>query len=255
MEILLMNKKFLLQDIKRSLTGWGFWLGFGGLCALFLYNMVTQSALNHTQDSYYIIVNAVAASGFTVFLPLFPVLAYSSDFCEEYESGYYRMILARMSVRGYAQARIISVAISGGAAVGLPVMLMCIGAGCFGITNVSAVDMLRVEADMEMVFISQAYGFGVVVALKAVLGFLFGAVWALVGLAFAVWFVNKYVSLIAPFVLYETMNIFLPKILKPSMSVRGDDIGHILSIAMELLWLAVSVAADAAGFKRRCHDE
>lgn len=249
-----MNKKFLLQDIKRSFMNMGFVAGFCGLSALFAYNFVTESL--HSGSVYYAIVNILAASGFIVFLPVFPVLGYASNFCGEYESGYYRMILSRMKPQKYAQVRIISVALSGGAIVAIPYLLLCLAAVHSGVPVMTTdVNTLRVDSDLEMVVIAQTYGVGVMVAVKVLLGFLFGAAWALVGLAFAVWMPNKYVSLIAPFVLYQSMWIFLPSILNPAELVRGDDVGHLLSVVMECVWLFTAAAVSLAGFRRRCQDE
>ena len=247
-----MNKKFFLQDIKRSFMNMGFVAGFCGLSALLTYNFVTESL--HSGSVYYAIVNILAASGFTVFLPVFPVLGYASSFCGEYESGYYRMILSRMKPQKYAQVRIISVALSGGAIVAIPYLLLCLAAVHSGVPEITS-NTLRVDTDLEMVVIAQTYGVGVMVAAKVLLGFLFGAAWALIGLAFAVWMPNKYVSLIAPFVLYQSMWIFMPSILNPARLVRGDHVGHLLSVVMECVWLFAAVAVSMAGFKRRCQDE
>lgn len=64
--------------------------------------------------------------------------------------------------------------------------------------DASGVNVLRIPEDIEMAKIGMTYGIGVMVALKVLLGFLFGAAWALVGLAFAVWMPNQYVALVAP---------------------------------------------------------
>ena len=98
------------------------------------------------------------------------------------------------------------------------------------------------------------YGIGVMVALKVLLGLLFGAAWALVGLAFAVWMPNQYVALVAPFVLYQSLYILMPNHLNPAVLVRGDDTGHLLSAALECVWLLAAGAVSMAGFKRRCRD-
>ena len=230
----------------------GFVAGFCGLSMLLAYNFVKESI--HAGSVYYAIVNILAASGFIVFLPVFPVLGYASNFCAEYESGYYRLILSRMKPQKYAQARIISVALSGGVIVAVPYLLLCLAAVHSGVPEITS-NTVRVDPDLEMVVIAQTYGVGVMVAVKVLLGFLFGAAWALIGLAFAVWMPNKYVSLIAPFVLYQSMWIFLPSILNPAELVRGDDAGHLLSVVMECVWLFAAAAACLAGFRRRCQDE
>ena len=247
-----MNKKFLLQDIKRSFMNMGFAAGFCGLSVLLAYNFITESF--HSGSVYYAIVNILAASGFTVFLPVFPVLGYASNFCGEYESGYYRLILSRMKPQKYAQVRIISVALSGGAIVAIPYLLLCLAAVHSGVPEITS-NTLRVDPDLEMVVIAKAYGVGVMVAVKVLLGFLFGAAWALIGLAFAVWMPNKYVSLIAPFVLYQSMWIFLPSILNPAQLIRGDHVGHLLSVMIECVWLFAAAVVSMAGFRRRFQDE
>ena len=78
--------KFLWMDIKRSFATSGFFAGIFGLGALLMYNFITESF--HSGSPYYAIVNILATSGFTVFLPVFPVLGYAACFCGEYESGY-----------------------------------------------------------------------------------------------------------------------------------------------------------------------
>lgn len=254
--------KFLREDIKRSFSNPGFFAGLFGLGALFTYNFVTESL--HSGSPYYAIVNILAVSGFTVFLPVFPALGYASRFCGEYESGYYRLILARMKPQKFAGVRIISVALSGGTIVALPYLFICLLAvaleapeladmNSLGL-DASGVNVLKIPEDIEMAKIGMTYGIGVMVALKVLLGFLFGAAWALVGLAFAVWMPNQYVALIAPFVLYQSLYILMPNRLNPALLVRGDDAGHLLSAALGCVWLLAAAAAAMAGFKRRCRD-
>lgn len=255
-----MSWKFLLQDMKRSFMNMGFAVGLCGLGALLAYSYFVDSLHG---DPYFAVVNILAASGFVVFLPVFPVLGYASRFCGEYESGYYRLILSRMKPQKYAQARIISVALSGGVIVAVPFLLVCLVAvymetplppdvGAFG---VAGADALRVEENIEMVKIGLTHGVGAMVAVKVLLGFLFGAAWALIGLAFAVWMPNKYVALIAPFVLYQSLYILVGKNVNPAALVRGDDVGHLRSVVMECVWLLIAAAAAMAGFRRRCRDE
>ena len=55
---------------EEGLFNPGFFAGFFGLGALLTYNFVTESL--HSGSPYYAIVNILAVSGFTVFLPVFP---------------------------------------------------------------------------------------------------------------------------------------------------------------------------------------
>lgn len=257
-----MYMKFLWMDVKRSFANPGFFAGIFGLGALLAYNFVTESL--HSGSPYFAIVNMLAVSGFTVFLPVFPVLGYASRFCGEYESGYYRLILARMRAQKFAGVRILSVALSGGVIIALPYLLVCLVAVALSAPELaemnvlgldaSGVNVLKIPEDIEMARIGMTYGVTLMVALKVALGFLFGAAWALIGLAFAVWMTNRYVSLIAPFVLYQSLYILMPNRLNPALLVRGDDAGHLLSIALGCVWILAAAAAAMTGFIRRCQD-
>ena len=255
-------KGFFIQDLKRSFFNRGFLVGVGGLTAMFLYTAVIWSGLNGSQDSYFILVDAWAISGFIPMLPVFPVLAYASRFCEEYGSGYYRMIFARMRPEKFALMRMTSAGLSGGCAVAIPILILCLAADWFGVSEITDPNALRVPGDLKMVVISMKYGYSALVFLKVLLGFLFGATWAMVGLAFGVWFLNKYVSLIGPFVLYEALWILCDgklRILSPTQLVRGDDVnygaGYGLPLAMECVWLMVTAAIVLLSFRKRFVNE
>ena len=251
-------KSFFLQDLKRSFLNSGFLVAVGGLTAMLLHSAVVYSGLTGLQDSYFIQVDAWAISGFISMLPVFPVLSYASRFCEEYGSGYHRMIFARMQRSRFALVRMTSVGLSGGIAVAVPILILCLAADWFGISEITDPNALRVPADLKMVVISMKYGYGTLVFLKVLLGFLFGATWAMVGLAFGVWFLNKYVSLIGPFVLYEALWILCDgklSILSPTALVRGDDSGYGLSLALECIWLLAAASVVMLGFRKRFMDE
>ena len=109
-------------------------------------------------------------------------------------------------------------------------------------------------AGTALVFYIENYGEWYIFLWKVILGFLFGCIWALVGLAFAVWFPNKYVALIAPFVLYEAMWLALGEILvlNPIYLMRGDDLNNYpLSGFMECIYILLVSFAVMWGLKRR----
>ncbi len=246
-------KGFLLQDMKRSFCNVGFLAGLCGLTVLFLFNIITNNPLDHSVSSYFIMINAWAASGFSPLLPVFPVLAYASVFCGEYQSGYYRMIFARMRPEKFGFMRMVSVALSGGVIVALPILMTCLMAQYFGIPGLTEGPNARVDASISMIAFAKKYGDGCMIAMKVLLGFLFGAAWSLVGLAFAVWTANRYVALIAPFVLYEALWLMFDEIpaLNPIRLVRGDNMGYPLSAAMECVWLLAVSFLVMAGIRRR----
>ena len=165
------------------------------------------------RSSYYILFNVFGASGFGPFAAVFPVLAYAARFCEEYQSGYYRMIFSRMSPVRFGRIRICTVALSGGVMLAVPIASVCI-----------------------MAYV------------------LFGCAWALMGFMFAVWIPNRYVALIAPFVLYESMWIGLDRVvwLNPIRLLRGDDVGsYPLAAGMECVYIIAVSTVIMAGLVRR----
>ncbi len=249
-------KGFFVQDLKRSFLNPGFFIGMSVISVLLFTAFVTGAPMDRSRSSFYILFNVFGASGFGPFAALFPVLAYATSFCEEYQSGYYRMIFARMGPLRFGRTRIITVALSGGVMVAFPIFLACSLAFVFGMPGIPQGSDEGMLDGMAMLEYLTKYGEWSIVAGKTVLGFLFGCVWALVGFAFAVWIPNRYVALIAPFVLYETLWLLLADIplLNPNSLLRGDNPrlnSYSLSAGMECVYLAAVSAVVMAGIVRR----
>lgn len=247
-------KGIFWQDIKRSFGNRGFFISISALTALLLTAIVRNSPLDGTRSSYFIIMDAYAISGFAPFAAVFPVLAYASEFCEEYQSGYYRMIFVRIGVKRFGIMRIVSVALSGGVIIAVPIGLVCMVALYCGIPGVPSGSDEGLMAGSAMMRYVAEYGDWYVVLWKVFLGFLFGCVWALVGFAFAVWLSNRYVALIAPFVLYEAMwlGLYEVPVLNPVWLIRGDNLNNYpLSAFMEGVYFCIVSVIILAGLNRR----
>ena len=215
---------------------------FAGLFVVtwILVSAAFHAPLNRSRSSYFIMMEVFAASGFTPFAAIFPGLAYASAFCEEYSSGYIKMIYSRMLLRKFALTRIVTVALSGGTMLAIPFIIVLSIAYCFGIPGIPTGSDEGLMAGTALMFYIENYGEWYIFLWKVILGFLFGCIWALAGLAFAVWLPNKYVALIAPFVLYEAMWLALGKIpvLNPIYLMRGDDLNNYpLSGFMECIYI------------------
>ncbi len=245
---------FFWKDLKRSFLNPGFFVGLALVTALLMSAVVIWSPLNGSRSSYYILFNAFGASGFGPFAAIFPVLAYASNFCEEYQSGYYRMIFARMGPVRFGRVRIFTVALSGGVMVALPFAIVCLIAFTCGVPGVpEGSDAGMLQGMVLLTYITE-YGDWYIAVGKTIIGFLFGCILALVGLAFAVWIPNRYVALIAPFVLYESMWLGLEKVrlLNPINLYRGESLGsYPLTVVMQCVYLAVVSFMIMAGLKRR----
>ena len=246
-------KGFFLQDLKRSFLNRGF---FAGLFVVtwILVSGAFHAPLDRSRSAYFIIVEVFAASGFTPFAAIFPGLAYASVFCEEYSSGYIKMIYSRMLPRKFALTRIVTVALSGGTMLAIPFIIVLGIAYCFGIPGIPAGTDDGFMAGTALVFYIESYGEWYIFLWKVILGFLFGCIWALAGLAFAVWIPNKYVALVAPFVLYEAMWLALGEMsaLNPIYLMRGDDLNNYpLSGFIECMYILLVSFVIMRGLKRR----
>jgi len=247
-------KGFFWKDLKRSFLNPGFFVGLALVTALLVSAAALWSPLDGSRSSYYILFNAFGASGFGPFAAIFPVLAYASEFCEEYQSGYYRMIFARMGPGRFGRVRICTVALSGGVMVALPFAIVCLIAftcGTPGVPQDSDEGMLQGMVLLDYLI---KYGDWYIAVGKMIIGFLFGSLLALVGLAFAVWIPNRYVALIAPFVLYESMWLGLEglPLFNPINLYRGESLGsYPLTVLMQCVYLAVVSFVIMAGLVRR----
>ena len=113
-----------------------------------------------------------------------------------------------MLLRKFALTRIVTVALSGGTMLAIPFIIVLSIAYCFGIPGIPTGSDEGLMAGTALMFYIENYGEWYIFLWKVILGFLFGCIWALAGLAFAVWLPNKYVALIAPFVLYEACLLY-----------------------------------------------
>lgn len=248
-----MKKKFVSEDMKRAFSCKGFWVALIGLTIIFLHGIQANTNFEIEVSTYEIIANAMALSGFSPFAAIFPVLGYSVSFCEEYHSGYLRLITSRMGWKSYAVARLISIGLSGGMITGIPISIVCLVGYFRGVLEIPGF-YLRTR----MQFYIEHYGDWYILTGKCILGFLFGTLWALIGMAFSVWFCNRYVSLIAPFVLYEVLWMLLYEVrwLNPIYLIRGDSLNNYpLSGCMELVYIMITVFVIWLGLSRRCHYE
>lgn len=247
-------RQFVGQDIKRALSGKGFILGIVLLLAVFVNCFYRYVRTDGSMSTWEIIIDAMSLSGFGPFAAVFPAMGYSSQFAQEYNSGYLKMITSRMSWKQYGRIRILSVGLSGGLIMAVPFSVLMVYAYVVGVHEVP-----EFVKGFVMGWYLENYGSGYVLGLKVLLGFLFGVMFSLISLAFAVWSANRYVAMIAPFILYEALWALLPlkvMFLNPIYMVRGDDLNsYPLSAGMEILYIAAAVIAVWMGMKRRAGRE
>lgn len=164
-------------------------------------------------------------SDYSPFAAIFCVLPFADSFCEDYNSGFAAPIVQRIGVRRYALGRCASVALSGGITMGV-IVLITLGT-CFALA--SEPDTFEsvqfwIEGNslwyrMDLLFRNHGLG---IMAYRVLFGFLFGCAWAMVGLAISTMVVNRYITYVAPFVIYQAGWFLIKGNWNPVKLLRGD---------------------------------
>ena len=164
------------------------------------------------KDNYInFLFTSLALGGYLIFTPLITALPCVTGFCEDYNSGFYKYILIRVSRKKYLFSRLVSNAVAGGITTAMPMLIL------FGLSIVLCVPYTKEH--LKMGIYSPVHGtileqlelpgggvyFGVTIVL---LSFAFGVVWSTIGLAVSSIITNRYVALCAPFVIFFAMHLF-----------------------------------------------
>lgn len=247
--------RFLKDDLRRAIINKEVFFSVLFLTFILVRGIWLNTNFDNDISTYEIIANAMSMSGFSPFAAVFPVMGYATIFCVEYRSGYMRMISSRINWKVYGFLRMITTSISGGIIIAIPFSVVC-GIGYFaGIPGVPTNDLYE---GTRMQYYLENYGDWYILIGKIVLGFLFGALWALIGLAFSVWTCNRYIAIFGPFILYEAMWLFLYRIrfLNPIFLIRGDSLNsYPLSGIMEIIYIVITIIIIYFGLKRRMRYE
>ena len=110
---------FFKADFKRAVTNKGLIISILLLSIIFIHAIRVNVNFEVEVSTYEIIVDAMALSGFTPFAAIFPVMGYSVAFCEEYHSGYLKMMTSRMDWKRYGVIRMVTTGITGGTAIAI----------------------------------------------------------------------------------------------------------------------------------------
>lgn len=179
----------------------------------------------------------LAMSDFTPFAAVFCVLPYADSFCDDYNSGSIYNIVSRSGIKKYSLIRGITVFVSGGIVMAIILLVTILFCGLLSDLpdtpeTVQFMDKtIWVRSGIIYVMNGNLYLF-----LRIVLGFLFGGLWSLVGLFISTLICNRYVTYIAPFVIYQFMwFVFDETKWNPVYMLRGDS-NFIPSLSFVLLY-------------------
>ncbi len=215
----------LKEDMRRIITGKRtYFVVMAGLLLILrpLFDIWGSWTLYSPME---LLALPLAISDFTPFAVVFCVLPFAESFCEEYNSGYYHYITIRTGPKRYAAQRCISSALSGGIVMG--VIMAATIAFCLVFAHHGSVSLDDLSFMTNTLWgrsgLLQVWNGNLVYLLRVFVAFLFGCVWALVGLAVSVLITNRYITLVVPFVLYQFLWFLLGESpFNPVYMFRGD---------------------------------
>ncbi|MGN0374570.1 MAG: hypothetical protein ACI4EN_03655 [Butyrivibrio sp.] len=200
----------ILKDLKRQIISLGMILslvvGLVMLCVGFYPEITSYFKLGLLikYDYLALLMKALTSGGFLVFTPIVVVLPGVMQFCDDYKYGYSRFIITRVSKKKFLIQRYIATVIAGGVACMLPLLVFSVMAliFCDAPADYSRVDYSVIYSGFASMWEGKA-----VMAHVCLYGFIFGIVWASIGMMFAVMIPNRYAALGFPVVIFCIANI------------------------------------------------
>lgn len=205
----------LQGELLRALKGRPFWLACGlgafacyiGLRSYFEGPAYIPGASRFIRNPYigWFFTEAGPSSIFVLLAPLFAALPFADSYAADKNSGYLKFILLRTAKARYCRAKFIANALAGGLALFVPLM------GSFIWLWIRLPHGLPPDAKswplsgpLDYIFLSTP---ALYVFFLIGLAFVFGAVYATLGLALSSVFSNRYVVIATPFLLYNIGNV------------------------------------------------
>jgi len=143
-----------------------------------------------------------------LFVPVLATLPFADSYALDRVSGYLRAVLMRASYRRYLLTKLVTNLLAGGLALALPLALFFLLSHFFFATDLPSMQEARMHptGPASSIYWEQPALF---IFFLIAVAFVFGAVYATLGLAISFWTANRYVVLATPFVLYHTANFIL----------------------------------------------
>lgn len=245
----------LKADLCRAFRSHGFWLGAFFSAGILLYGASQNSYSN--SNAVHTFVYAFVWGNVVQLFFLADSMAFSASFASDWQSGFYRYVIARSRVLEYALSKCITTAISSGASVVTGCAAFIIFICIISPEVVPDAAMIYSEipifedflyADLPLLFFF-AYLFII---------FMQAAFFGVLGLCISGYFPNKYVAYVSPFVLGFTANqlanaLGLPASLDPVKMAMGRLFGvkPAVIIAWEFAYFTLLIILCSALFIRR----
>lgn len=241
------------DDLRRMLSSPKIYVSYVVALAILLRPLFNTLKYGRNLSFIYLQSLPFGLSDYSPFAAIFCVFPFADSFCEDYNSGYSNAIALRIGTKKYAWQRAISTAFSGGFCTGFTVFTVLV------VCYISATVPDDADSIMYMHYtiwdkmdLLLRYN-GIFFAVGRVLAaFLFGSLWALVGLCVSTVVTNKYVTLIAPFVLYQILWLLLKGAFNPVQVLTGDSAPSIaFLVGYPLTQIAMCCVFSALGIQKK----
>lgn len=253
MEVLYMHHKsnwtIYFEDLKNSLKNIGFYLAVFIMTIILMRTVVGFAKMPGTVTVLDICSLPMTMSGFTIFSATFPSWAYAAQFYKEEKNHYDYFIVSRMSWKKYGIMRIISVSVSGGMILSVPLSIVFSFAYLVGKRELG-----DAFGGMYVRTVIQNIGIPLTLCIKTGLGFLFGSFWALFGLFSSFFLKNRFGPYLVPFIFSQFFWIIFQNfpVFNPNLLVRGEDIdSYLLSGIILAMYNLIIAFACFFAFARR----
>ena len=229
--------RLLKTDLYRAFISFGFLLGAVVSAAILFYGSLQDSSSNAVIR----FLNSFVWGNVIDLFFLADSLAYSACFASEWQSGFYRPIIARSNPRAYALSKCISTAIASGASVmvGVAAFIAYICINCAEIVPEANVIYGEVPIFYEFLYADLPFCF---FSAYLFIVFMQAAFFGVLGLCVSGYFPNKYVAYVSPyvfsFVVNQTANALkLPNNFDPVKMAMGRLFGA--SAAVVIGWIFI----------------
>ncbi len=200
--------KKILLELKRYIISPIFAVAVLAALAIMVHPIFEslKSIFTIPQSYLYYISGIHTFGSFDLFAPVIAAAPCSAAFYNDFGSGYCKFILPRTSRIKYLLSKIFTCGITGGLAIFIPNFILYIYLFAFGKPHSS--DMNILQGSILGAFEYTNNGLNVMIILLF-LSFLFGFAWSLIGLTVSAFIPNKYVALVAPFMIYFALSTML----------------------------------------------
>lgn len=248
--------KQILLELKRYIISPLFAVAVIAALALMIYPIFGNLTriFDHPQPYLYYINGIHTFGTFDLFAPAIAAIPCGAAFYNDYGSGFGKFILPRTSKIKYLLAKAFTCGITGGLALFLPNFLLFGFLLLFGNPHSSDLNLLQGSV---LGSIEHANSGVNVMLVLLLLAFLFGAGWALMGLAVSAFIPNKFAAAASPFMIYFALSTALSLdencfIFSP-MNMLYPNALAIPSITFCVIYLLVLIVVSAAIFILRAY--